>query len=422
MLEVDKKLAKSFLLKYYIFSSLQGMYFVGSCLMIIISASGFSPVQISIAVSMYYVIQVIFGIPTGAIADRFGSKNTLVIAKVLSLLGYYFLYLRRDFNDIIFCYALWGMAGTLISGAQESLIYDNLKHHRIHKNYAKYDGTSSGIVLISFSFSALVSSYLIKFGFNIVIIATMISWLLQIILLIIIKDEKRHNKNLAKLSSNYLKTLKSGLKYAFKNRVICKFMLFFAFLNSTIGIFDQYYDLFLFHITDNIVFVPILISLEYTLQGIFKFLFTRKFQNRSLVFCIVSSLIGSLVCLVGFIEYDFPFAYVASIVFWVIIGTMYSIINARNQFLIPSKIRATVISVSNFVFGIFGIISLLLFGFIAKVFSYKIGFISMSIFQISILLIFIFILGVDRHIKKRERVILPKFNINDDTPTKNIKY
>jgi MFS family permease len=401
--------AQKFLFKYYLFYILQGMFFAGSFLIIIVNSTGISPVQVSLAVSCYFLIQILFEIPTGALADRFGRKKILVIAKIFALIGFFFLYLRRDFADILISYIMWGVGGTLMSGALEALMYDNMKHYEIHENYAKYQGKSFAIRISVFALTAFVASYLIKFGYDVVILATMIPWFLQIVILIHIKDEHRQNKNIQKLTTKYWKTIVYGSKYALKHRVVLKFVLFSAFFGATIEIIDQYYDLFLFQITNNLRLVPILISIESVVVALFSFFVTKYFQNKSLLSSILLLLSGCGLLLSGFVFYNLQLSYIPSVVFWAFLGVSYSIIDARKQMMIPAKVRATIISVSGFVMGLTGVASVSAFGFISKTFSYKIGFISMSVFQVVILLAFIFILGFDKHIKKREKIVFKNY-------------
>ncbi|MFC1659266.1 MFS transporter [Pseudomonadota bacterium] len=401
-------IAKGFLVRYYSWSALQGMYFLNSFLMIIVTSTGLTPLQISIAVSMYFVIQVVLEIPTGALADRFGRKNIIVLGKIFTFTAFLFIYLRRDFLDLFTAYSFWGMARTLISGSGEALMYDNMKYYNIHNDYAKYEGKSFGIRTISFASSAFLASYIINFGYDAIILSTMIPCFCQIVLMLTMRDEYKSNKKMQKLTSKYFITLKNGFKYAFKHRVIMKFMFFAALFSATIEIVEQYYELFLYHISNNLNLVPILMGMQAISVGLCSFYLTKYFANKKVFSIMLLLVFGCFSLFVAFVFYNLQISYTGSVIFWVLVAISYHVIDSRRQIMIPSKIRATVNSVTGFLFGIAGVLGVFVFGYISKLTAYKVGFLGLSMFQIIILILFLVLFGLDKHLNKREKLILSK--------------
>jgi MFS family permease len=399
----NKKEINLFLTKYYLMAVFRAMYFIGSFIMIIVNENVDNAFNITVLLAISSVIGIIFEIPSGAFADRFGRKNTLILSNLLGALGFWFFLLRRDYTDFLISYALIGFWLTLQSGAMEAFIYDNMKKLGITKDYAKYQSIKSAIGQVTFALSALASSYLVLFGYNAVIIATIIcSFIASSLIILTIKDTHWHDENIQKLNKDYFKILKKGFLYSFKHTTIFKFIIFLVIMDAFVGIMDNYSELILFHITNSLPMVPILIAIEAGIGAILQFVITRRLQKKSVKFSIGIFLFSIVIMLIGFIFYNFSVTYTTYVLFWGCISIGYHLLNTKKQLLIPSKLRATINSVEGFLFGIMGVIYLLSFGHIVEITSYKVGFIIISIVTLIIVTAFLFILGNDKHLRKKE--------------------
>lgn len=379
------------------------MYFVGSFTMIIVNENIRNAFSITVLLAISSIIGIVFEIPSGAFADRFGRKNTLILAKLLGGLGFVFFLLRRNYADFVISYILFGLWITLQSGALEALIYDNMKKLGITKDYAKYQSIKSSIGQIAFAISALVSSYLVLFGYNVVIIATILcSFIASALVIVTIKDTHWHDEKITKLNKDYFKILKKGFVYSFKHTTILKFIAFIVVINAFVGIIDNYSELILFHITNSLPMVPILITIEFGIIALSQFLITKHLQRKNAKFSIGIVIFSMAVILIGFMFYNFSVTYATYLLFWIGFNISSHLLNTKKQLLIPSKLRATINSVEGFLLGIVGVIYLLFFGQIVEMFSYKTGFIVVSVITLIIVTAFLFILGNDKHLKRKE--------------------
>jgi len=398
-----KKENNTFLLKYHLIEIFSSMYFINSFIIIIVDESVRDPFKISILLIIFSIVKIIFEIPSGAFADRFGRKNTLILASFCGISALIFFLLRRNYTDFIISYFLLGLCHTLRSGAFEAFIYDNMKKLNIEKDYAKYESRQHIISEITYSLSALFASYLILFGYNIVIIATIISsFILSLLVVLSIKDSHWHDKNISKLHNDYWKILKKGFIYSFKHKIILKFIMFLVLVNSFRYILDNYYALILLHITNNLSMVPILTAIGCGLSGFSSFIITKYVQNKKVTFIIGIGIFSIFLILVGLSIYSFPISYILIILFWSSLNIFTIVMGAKKQIFIPSKIRATVNSVEGFLFGIISVAYLLSFGKIVEIYSYKTGFIVFSGITLLVTIIFFFILGFDKRLRRRE--------------------
>jgi MFS family permease len=392
-----------FLAKYYLQGMFDAMFFVSSFIMIIVNENIPNAFNITVLLATYSIVKIIFEIPSGAFADRFGRKNTVILGEILRAVAFVFLILRRDFTDFFLFYLLFGFRSTLRSGALGALMYDNMKKLGITKNFAKYSARKSALRQVCFALSAFLSSYLILYGYNVVIIATMFtSIFFSTLIVLTIKDTHWHDKNIQKLNKDYLKILKKGFIYSFKHVTILKFILLnviaWVFLNTV----NNFEELIFLHITNNLQMVPLLIATSCIFTAVGQFVLTKYIQKKRTLVSVMIIVFSLTLILMAFLSYSFPITFGLLLFFWLGFFLCLQVLQAKKQMLIPSKLRATINSVEGFLIGIVSVIYLLSFGYIVEISSYKIGLVILSGFTLAVSALFIFVLGFDKHLRKKE--------------------
>jgi len=112
----------------HIFSLLSGMHFVGGVLIPFFTDWGkIDFAQIMLLQSVFAISIVIFEVPTGAIADRFGRKASIFLGAIFNILAMLLYSMYPDFLLFAIAEMLWAFGGALISGANEAIVYDSLK-------------------------------------------------------------------------------------------------------------------------------------------------------------------------------------------------------------------------------------------------------------------------------------------------------
>lgn len=125
---------------------------------------GFSLTQIGFLASAYLIATVLFEIPTGAIADIFGRKFSVITGEILAGIAMLLVMFSNNFYIILGLFFIRGIFRTLTSGADEAWIVDYLKFKKrknlIHEYYTKkHSFMSLGMVLSGIIGSLLVSIY-----------------------------------------------------------------------------------------------------------------------------------------------------------------------------------------------------------------------------------------------------------------------
>jgi MFS family permease len=111
--------------------------------------SGLSDLQISVLFAIWSAVGVVTEVPSGAIADRFSRRGCLVVGDVVRAGGFVAWVLLPDFAGFAAGFVLWGIGSSLISGAQEALLYDGLVAAGAAEHYAAVNGRVSAAELVS---------------------------------------------------------------------------------------------------------------------------------------------------------------------------------------------------------------------------------------------------------------------------------
>ncbi len=117
--------------------------------------AGLVPAQLLWVGVAHEATRFVFEIPTGAIADSWGRKKSIILGLFLSGVGLGMEGLLPRFSVILLAQLFWGIGLTFISGAELAWFTDEVGEARARSLYgrattARFLGAASGIVLGSF--------------------------------------------------------------------------------------------------------------------------------------------------------------------------------------------------------------------------------------------------------------------------------
>lgn len=105
--------------------------------------TGLSVAQVSALFAIWSAVGFLAEIPTGALADRFSRRASLAAAGVVQAAGFAVWMALPGFAGFSAGFVLWGLGGTLVSGAFEALLYDGLADAGAAERYATVSGWTS---------------------------------------------------------------------------------------------------------------------------------------------------------------------------------------------------------------------------------------------------------------------------------------
>jgi len=126
--------------------------------------TGLSDLQISVLFGIWSLVGVLVEVPSGAIADRFSRRGCLVAGDLVRAAGFAAWVLFPGFAGFAVGFVLWGLGGSLVSGAREALLYDGLAAAGGAEHYARVNGWVSAAELVSQLPAAVAATALFALG------------------------------------------------------------------------------------------------------------------------------------------------------------------------------------------------------------------------------------------------------------------
>ena len=152
-----------YLWPFYLSNLIYGLFMVIAPFVIIYFRDiGFSFFQISAIYAVISATTFLFEVPTGVFADRYSRKFSVVLGFVLVGLSGFFIPFSKEFYYILSLSALQGIGLSLISGADQAWVVDNLNKFREKKLHHEYFIKSTSITNLGFVLAPLIGAFIVK--------------------------------------------------------------------------------------------------------------------------------------------------------------------------------------------------------------------------------------------------------------------
>ena len=165
-----------------ILSFLQGMVFYASISILYRQKANLSLTEIGLIESIYYLFSLLFEIPWGIFADRFGYKKTMIFCNGLYFLSKIVFYQANSFLSFLFERFLLSMALAGISGVDSAMLYLSCEKGESQKVFGIYYNLGS----IGMMSSSLIYSCFFKGNYRLAALMTCIpfgcAWILSFFL------------------------------------------------------------------------------------------------------------------------------------------------------------------------------------------------------------------------------------------------
>ncbi|MFH1802049.1 MAG: MFS transporter [archaeon] len=337
------------------------LYFYPLFLIIYLKDLGFSLFQIGIlAYSAPATIMLVSEIPTGAIADLYGRKFSVILGNVLTGVFFLLMFFTTNYYALLSLSALIGFSLTFNSGAYEAWATDLIRKNKknlLQSFFVKTRVFDSAALI----FSGLIGVVLVGiFGTKVIFPITAASFFIATVLMIFAKENYKKRRIETKDALKEIKQQSSkAIKYSYKNKVIFYFLIASAFV------------LLATEMTENIASVPFLQDLglpDYAfgyvwsgvaLMGVIAPLITQRFyaKNRERTFIITTILFAAISLLIISLAQVLAFALLL-----IFLNAFFDF--ARKpaeriyfQKFIPSKLRASIGSVESMFLSVISIIA-----------------------------------------------------------------
>jgi len=180
-------------------SIIGGMLFFLPILALYMEKSLFSITNVALIFAIEAIAMAFFEMPTGAVADLFGRKKTMILAYISTLASLLFLYIGGSMLMFI-CYAILNAFGrSLASGTDSALIYDTLKEENKERHFKKIIGTYYALWPLGAAAGSIIGGHLAEISLSLPVLATSLPLSISLIILLYLKEpdyEKENHKNI----------------------------------------------------------------------------------------------------------------------------------------------------------------------------------------------------------------------------------
>ena len=220
----DKEAYKANLWKTYLFRFFrQFQFFTGVLVPFFTIWGGISFFQVMILQAIFTLSIFFLEIPTGVVADKFGRKTSLILSGLVGILAVFVYSSHPNFWVFALGEFLWAIGVSLVSGADQAMVYDSLRELKKEKTSKKVFAKLHTVALTAIMISAPIGSLIAKyFGLRITMVLVAIPFFLSAVVACTLKEPTIGRK--VSVKRKYFKTLKKGMLY-FKNHSVLKIMV-----------------------------------------------------------------------------------------------------------------------------------------------------------------------------------------------------
>ena len=207
---------------FYLDSLISPMLFFAPAFWIVYFYSlNFTLFQIGTLIAIAPLTSLIFELPTGAIADLYGRKFSVLLGFFLAGLSLLFIYFVKDFYLIALGFGFLGFSFTLPSGAKEAWVADLIKKadKKLMHHYFSKTQVLDGFALV---ISGFLGAFLVKqLGLGIIWPVAMASFFVAVLILLFAKEDfipraKKHHK----IFGNLKNQIKVSARYVYRHNVL----------------------------------------------------------------------------------------------------------------------------------------------------------------------------------------------------------
>jgi len=185
----------------YATAAIGGMLFFLPVLALYFQSKLYTATNVALVFSIEAICLVLFEVPTGAVADLFGRKRTLILSRVADLSGLAFLYFARSMPMFVGYAVFNALARSLSSGTENAMIYDTLKEEGREQHYKKTIGIYYALWPLGASAGSIIGGYLAKVSLQLPVLWTFLPYTLTFIGCLFLKEpsyQREEHRNIVR--------------------------------------------------------------------------------------------------------------------------------------------------------------------------------------------------------------------------------
>lgn len=331
---------------------------------------GINFTNLSIILAVWSACILLLEIPSGILADKVGKKPTVVYAKSAYLIGIIIFALFPNLLGFVIGVIAFGVNESFMSGAQESLLYDNLKDFGKEKYFGKILAIATTIREFGLGSGVLIAGFITQIGVRYNLIGSVALAALGVLVAFSLNEGRSHSKS---EETKLFRHFKDSVRLIFGNSKLTRITLFSITVISAYLVISEYFVPSLEKLGISYVSIGILAALEAMFFSLGSFISQKisKF-DAGIVYLVLSATMGAFLLIISKAN---PWMVIIGFMVLRIVKAIAEIYSMADwQKYVSDDQRATSISINSFSENIIYIFSGILFGKIADKYGLFNGF------------------------------------------------
>ena len=295
--------------KFYRVFSWDLLFYYAIFYLFLIMVKGITPAQVLQFDAFYILFKFIVQIPCTLMIQKFGKRNSLVIANAIGIIHILVIIFALDFGMLIFSQFLCAITFVVRSTCESDMLYDSLDHdeERGHR-FAKIDGKANSRYYYIDAISAVLSGFLYVINPYIPMILCAVTLFITFVLSTRFEEIHTSHKTKERMHiREELRTLRYGFKNIFTSKRLVCLVIFNAIVVGLIRIMTNIRNTVLIEIGMPEQYFGIIFAMLSIITGLYargQGIIHKHHRNKTLTFLAIpmaiSCLLMGIIILCGF--------------------------------------------------------------------------------------------------------------------------
>ena len=309
-------------------------------------ANGLGMKEVMLLQGVYSVTIVILEIPSGYFADVLGRKLTLIIGACMGFMGFLTYSLSFGFWGFLLAETVLGIGQSFVSGSDSAMLYDSLLDMKKEGEYIKFEGRMTSIGNLAEAIAGTLGGLLAATSVRYPYIAQTFIAFIAIPSAILLREPSRHKRLLKMRFNDIFKVVRYSL---IENKPLQRNILFSSVIGTSTLTMAWFVQPFFEHVQLSLEWFGLLWTALNLTVGIVA-LIAYKIESR--IGPVNSILLIAFLIPAGYIVLYFfnsVYALLVLFLFYIVRGFATPVLKDYINRMTGSDIRATVLSVRNFI-------------------------------------------------------------------------
>jgi len=309
---------------------------------IMIGQVGVSPLELSLLFVAWSATALVLEVPTGTLADRFPRRSMLIVGQLFKASCFLLWWLAPSFGGFLAGFIIWGIGGSLRSGAAEALLHDTLSGHERPELFTRVYGRTEAVGAGAVMFAMGLGGWAAEAGYTLPLALSVAAPLAAAAVTALFVAEPSRSSDAAH-HEPYLATLRAGLREARDSTTVRRPILYLATAALAYEVGEEYFGPLLDEVGFPLVAIGMISALTNLARAAGAFSADRlrisSYGGVSLLYCVAGGLLGAAALSRGWLV-------MATLTLFVALSAAAKVLlQGRLQHAIEGHARATITSV-----------------------------------------------------------------------------